>query len=406
MDSVPDAGIGLSFVNKNTSIRRKSSLLASWRFVYVALAYAASITGALGAPVTTRSYDNARTGWNHNETTLNPTNVTSSTFHKIIELRVDDKIEASPLFVPNVSTNSGPHDLLIVATTRNTVYAFDTKTNTQVWSKSLGPPVERIKPAPYDKWGVTSTPVIDPDTNTLYIVRLVLEGGNALYRLVGLRLSDGSEEVQSQLIDGNSVKRSNTKFFVNGSQIVRTALSLWRNEAGQKAIIFGASGGEGSGPSGWIIAYNVAKLRAGGDVAPAFWCSTASGGGGGIWMASQGLAIDESDPNRDIYFATGNGPYAEIFGADNLGESVVRMRYDPNANTLNPVDWFTPFTDESHDENHQDQDLGAAGVLLVPRSQSVLAGGKEGIFYNVNRTNMGKRSHGTLFQLDFIGSFT
>jgi hypothetical protein len=404
MDLVPD--IDPSLRTENGRNRRTRSLLACSRFLGLALACAASVTGGLGAPVTTRSYDNARTGWNQSETTLKPTNVTPNTFHKIAELRVDDKIEASPLFVPGVSTNSGPHDLLIVATTNNMVYAFDTQTNTQVWSKSLGPPVEGIKPAPYDKWGVTSTPVIDPDTNTLYIVRLVLEGGNQLYRLVGLRLSDGSEEIQSQLIDGNSVKRSNTRFFVNGSQIVRTALSLWRNGAGQKAIIFGASGGEGSGPSGWIIAYNVAKLRAGGNVAPAFWCSTASGGGGGIWMASQGLAIDESDPNRDIYFATGNGPYAEIFSADNLSESVVRLRYDPNANTLDPVDWFAPFTDESHDGNHQDQDLGSAGVLLVPKSQSVLAGGKEGIFYNVNRTNMGKQSHGSLFQLDFIGSFT
>jgi hypothetical protein len=410
MDSVPDVDTGFSLRTENGWNRRKHSLLARWRFLGLALTCAASVTGVLGAPVTTRSYDNARTGWNQNETTLKPTNVAPDTFHKVAELRVDDKIEASPLFVPGVSTNSGPHDLLIVATTNNTVYAFDTQTNMQVWSKSLGPPTggPAGKLAPYDKWGVTSTPVIDPDTNTLYIVRLVAESGEKLYRLVGLRLSDGSEEIQSQLIDGNSVKRSNTKFFVNGSQIVRTALSLWKNGAGEKAIIFGASGGEGGGASGWIIAYNVAKLRAGGNVAPAFWCSTAGdgSGGGGIWMASQGLAIDESDSNQDIYFATGNGPYAEIFSADNLGESVVRLRYDPTANTLNPVDWFAPFTDDSHDDNHKDQDLSAAGVLLVPKSQSVLAGGKEGIFYNVNRNNMGKQSHGSLFQLDFIGSFT
>jgi hypothetical protein len=188
-------------------------------FLGLALACAASITGGLGAPITTRSYDNARTGWNQNETTLKPSNVTPSTFHKIGELRVDDKIEASPLFVPGVSTASGPHDLLIVATTNNTVYAFDAQTNTQVWSRSLGPATGGPpgKEAPYDRWGVTSTPVIDPDTNTLYIVRLVAESGQKLYRLVGLRLSDGNEEIQSQLIDGNSVKRSDTKFWVNGS---------------------------------------------------------------------------------------------------------------------------------------------------------------------------------------------
>ena len=77
----------------------------------------------------------------------------------------------------------------------------------------------------------------------------------------------------------------------------------------------------------------------------AVWCSTPAGGGGGIWMAAQGLAIDVTDPNRDIYAATGNGPYKQSFGADDLGESVVRLRFDASANTLNVVDWFTPFKD-------------------------------------------------------------
>jgi hypothetical protein len=154
------------------------------------------------------------------------------------------------------------------------------------------------------------------------------------------------------------------------------------------------------------VAYNIASLRAGGAVTPAVWCSTPKAGGGGIWMASQGVAIDESDPGRDIYFATGNGPYAPSFGADDLGESVVRLHFDPSANTLNVVDWFTPFTDASHDVDHQDQDLGSAGVLLIPNSRSVLAGGKEGIFYNVDRASMGKLTHTSLLQPDFVGTFT
>src|SRR5262249_29760769 len=93
-------------------------------------------------------------------------------------------------------------------------------------------------------------------------------------------------------------------------------------------------------------------------------------------------------------------------GADNLGESVVRLRFDPSANTLNVVDWFTPFTDASHDGDHQDQDLGAAGVLLVPGSSSVLAGGKGGIVYNVDRGNMGKLSDASLLQPPIVGTFT
>ena len=139
----PTDNIDFSLPVECPSCGQRRGLLARWIFLGIATAYIGSVTGVLGAPVTTRSYDNARTGWNQNETTLNPANVTPNTFHKIDELRVDDKIEASPLFVPGVSTNSGPHDLLIVATTNNTVYAFDTQTNTQVWSKSLGPPGRR-----------------------------------------------------------------------------------------------------------------------------------------------------------------------------------------------------------------------------------------------------------------------
>ncbi len=391
---------------ESQALQRRSNIRQPLLCLFFLFATAGSMASALAVTVYTRSYDENRTGWNRNETVLKPANVTPSTFHKVGELRVDDKIEASALYVAAVNTGAGTRDLVIVATTNNTVYAFDANTNTQIWAKSLGTAVQGIKAALYDKWGITSTPVVDTDTNTLYVVRLAWEGNNKVYRLYGLRLTNGSEEIQSQAIDGFSVTR-NGKFFRNGEQIIRTGLGLWKNAAGDKAIVFGASGGENTnGANGWIIAYNVARLHAGGNVAPAVWCSTPTAGGAGIWMASQGVAIDISDPNRDIYFATGNGPYNQSFGADNLGESVVRLRFDPNANTLNVVDWFTPFTDDSHDDDHKDQDLGAAGVLLIPNSQSVLAGGKEGIFYNVNRNSMGKLSHANLLQPDFVGTFT
>jgi hypothetical protein len=238
----------------------------------------------------------------------------------------------------------------------------------------------------YHRWGITSTPVIDTDTDTIFVLRLAMEGSNEVFRLYGLNLADGSDQIQPQLVDGSSVKKDNNNYFVNGQQIVRTALTLWRDAAGNKAVIFGASGGESvNGPHGWVVAYNVAKLHAGGNVAPAVWCTSPGQGGAGVWMASQGVAVDESDPGRDIYLATGNGPYLQSYGADVLGESVVRLHYDPTGNTLYDVDWFTPFSDNSHDPNHRDQDLGAAGVLLIPNAHTVLAGGKEGILYNVDR---------------------
>ena len=387
-------------------VRPRPAAHHACRLILIAALGLAPVASAHAASITTRSVDSARTGWNQAETVLTPAGVTPSTFHKVGELRVDDKIEASPLYVEAVATPSGTRDLLIVATTANTIYAFDAATDAVVWTTSLGPAVEHLKDALYDKWGITATPVVDPASATLYVVRLAWENGHKVYRLFGLRLSDGSEEIQSQPVDGFSVQ-SHGKFFRNGEQIVRTGLALWRNPAGQKAIVFGASGGEDvNGANGWVIAFNIQRLRQGGNVAPAVWCSTPNGGGGGIWMAGQAVAIDEDDPHRDIYFATGNGPYNQQFGADDLGESVVRLRFDPAANTLNVVDWFTPFRDADRDFDHRDQDLSAAGVMLIPGTQSVLAGGKEGIFYNVDRTAMGKLSHASLVQPGFVGSFT
>lgn len=384
-------------------------LISLWQYALLITVIATLISPETFAiSVTTRSYDNARTGWNSNETTLTPGNVNSSTFHKIAEIRVDDKIEASPLLVQGVNTLSGIRDLLIVSTTNNTIYAFDANTHEQVWAEYLGEPVKHLKDAIYDRWGITSTPVIDPDTNTLYVVRLGVENKFKVYRLYGLKLFDGSKAITTQPVDGFTVKIDDNTFFRNGEQYIRTGLALWKNDSGDKAIIFGAAGGENQfGANGWVIAFNIAKLNAGGNVQPAVWCSTPNGGGGGIWMASQGVAIDESDPNRDIYVSTGNGSYNDPFFSDpDLSESVVRLRYNPVANTLNAIDRFTPFTDDSRDENHKDQDLSAGGVILIPGTASVLAGGKDGLIFNVNRDDMGHLSHDSLLQPGFVGSFT
>lgn len=173
----------LSYTSHSSSPSGFEVLSAKWIPSQVlsifALGFAACLflwsSSALSS-VTFRSYDNARTGWNQNETTLTPANVNPNTFHKIGELRVDDKIETSPLFVSGVNTVSGTRDLVIVATTNNTVFAFDANSNQLVWAKYLGTPVEKLKPAVYNKWGITSTPVVDTDTGTIYVVRLGWEG--------------------------------------------------------------------------------------------------------------------------------------------------------------------------------------------------------------------------------------
>ena len=120
-------------------------------------------------------------------------------------------------------------------------------------------------------------------------------------------------------------------------------------------------------------------------------------------MANAAPAIDE---NGDIYVVTGNGPYNPQFGLDQLGESVVHLKWNPgNPGSLTVADWFTPFMDTDRDDGHRDQDFASGGVIALPDETGLISGGKDGAYYHVNRSNMGKRDFTQLLDPPFVASF-
>jgi len=114
--------------------------------------------------VTTRSYDNARTGANTQETVLTPALVGSNMLVKRFSLDVTDdpRIEAQPLFVSGVQLDGqAPRDIVYVCTMANNVWAFDADTGQAVWPApvNLGPPLLQ-GPQLFDinkLWGILST---------------------------------------------------------------------------------------------------------------------------------------------------------------------------------------------------------------------------------------------------------
>ncbi|ESS72738.1 alpha-amylase Amy [Methyloglobulus morosus KoM1] len=362
-----------------------------------------------------RSCNGFRTGANIAETILTPTNVKSSAnqFHKRFVMTVDGKIEGSPLFASKVSIADDTHNVVYVATMHNTVYAFDADTGVQLSARWLGNPVSgndlhTLKPSTiHGEWGIASTPVIDPETGTLYVVRWGYENGisGPTYRLFGLNMSDlGQDKFNSVLIDGYNVGGTGFNRYL---QMQRAGLTL-ANKNGAKAVIIAFAGGEGQGsPSGWVVAFDTAKLVSG-DAPANVWCSNpnnaaGTGGGGGVWMANAAPAIDT---NGDIYVVTGNGPYHPQFALDQLGESVVRLSWNPgNPGSLTASDWFTPFLDIDRDGAHKDQDLASGGVIALPDEPGLIVGGKDGVYYHVNRSNLGRRDFTKLLDPPFVASF-
>jgi hypothetical protein len=155
-------------------------------------------TFARAQRVITSQYDNARTGANLNETKLTPRNVNVQHFGKIFTLHVDGDVYAQPLFLGGVEIpGKGRHDVLFIATEHDSVYAFDAYGNpsTPLWQVSFlkdgfttVPARDANCPFISPEIGITSTPVIDPDTGTLYVLARTRDRSGFLENVYAQRL--------------------------------------------------------------------------------------------------------------------------------------------------------------------------------------------------------------------------
>src|SRR5277367_276788 len=171
--------------------------------------------------VTTSRNDNSRDGQNLSETILTPDNVKVSTFGKLFAHAVDGYVYAQPLYVPNVSIPGlGTHNVVYVATQHDSVYAFDADSKTglngsPLWHTSFIHPKRGITTVSsgdvgcndiVPEIGVTSTPVIDSATSTMYLIAKTKENGKFFQRLHALDITTGKERTGSPVVIRAKVK--------------------------------------------------------------------------------------------------------------------------------------------------------------------------------------------------------
>lgn len=388
-----------------------------WKWVIAASAAVLVIAATAAAAQTdvwTVGVDNTRQGWNRFETMLTPANVPK--LRKLREFAVDEKIDVSPLIVG---------DRLYIFTMSNTAYIFDTNSGAELQKRQLAPPFDP-RPDPgqmdrwqlYHSWGITATPVIDRATNTLYVTTFGKPDVNSANtdRLNMLWILDATTLADKQppvLIEGNAANGGGG--IANGLttpyQKMRAGLALLTEDCCEtKAVVicFSINGENPRGPGhGFVVAFDVRGLNRepGFTPTPAVWNVTPDGGAGGVWMSGSGPAID----GRDIYFATGNGMDPGTMPG-NFSESFVKLRYTPGIEnvddgrpTLEVADFWGAFSDFGRED--EDQDLGAAGVVLVPERGNLIGGGKDGIMYNLDKNNLGKDSWMPQFNLPFVATY-
>ncbi len=359
--------------------------------------WAASGSAQAQTNVLTYHNDNARTGQNIGETILTPANVNSAQFGKLYSVSVDGYVYAQPLVVTNLNiSGQGTHNVVYVATENDSLYAVDADNGSVLWKLSFlsagvtavpGTDTACGNIAPH--LGITSTPVIDVDTSTIYLVAFTKEKNAYVQRLHAIDIATHAEKFGGPVVIQATVPGT-------GSGSVSGTVSFDALKSNQRAglllqngnlVIAWASYCDHSPYHGWVMSYNTTTLAQ-----EAVLNISPDGSGGGVWMSGAGLAADASS---HIYFSTGNGDYD---GSSNLGDSILKVNR-PTGGSFPLTDWFTPYNQAYMNTN--DQDMSSGGVVLLPdlpsgsaHPQLLVEVGKMGTMYLINRNNMGQYCSG------------
>jgi Bacterial Ig-like domain (group 3)/MBG domain (YGX type)/PQQ enzyme repeat len=360
---------------------RKPSLIHFCSVLWFLLSLSVLATAQVN--VYTRSYDNARTGANLQETILTPANVSPTTFGKLFTVHTDGEIYAQPLYVSNLAIAGGTHNVVFVATMFNSVYAIDADNGAVLWTMNYGSPM-----IPQDveidqnivwstKIGIIGTPVIDPATNIMYFVSCLQPADGTLtfsFALNAIDITTGLPVGASPVAIAatyNTADLVTPMVFSARKQNPRPGLALGN---GNVYITF-ASHEDQAPYHGWVLGYSTSTLAQ-----TAVYSDTTIGDLGGIWCAGQAPTLDSAG---NIYISTGNGSFGKT--PNNLvqtGNSFIKL-----SPSLQLLDYFTPYN--SATLNMGDTDLGSSGLLLIPNTTYLLGGGKQGILYLDDTTGMG-----------------
>ena len=357
--------------------------------------------------VLTYHNDNARTGQNLNETALTPQNVNASGFGRLFSQPVDGQVYAQPLYVTGVNIpGKGVHNLLLVATEHDSVYAFDADSSAganaaPLWQRSFIDTANGVTTVPGGdtntgditvQIGITGTPVIGlgtPDgngnaTGTIYFVTKTKEvvSGIAHYiqRLHALDITTGLDIANSPSVIGDTTTQ-NGYTYVSGPSVPGTgdgsingmvSFNALREHqrpglvlANNVIYISYASHGDNGPYHGWVIAYDPGTLQRLG-----FYNTSPNGGLTGIWMSGEAPAVDSAG---NLYFHYRQRRLRRRYTARDWTMATSFLRFQSNLTFANPganhtKDYFSPKNQANL--NSSDTDVGSGGLALLPDSAS------------------------------------
>ena len=311
-------------------------------------------------------FDEYGTNANTNEVLLTPANVApggtfpgGGTFGQKWRTTTDGgACYAQVLYLPSVTIGGAAQPTVFIATNNNGVFALNADTGMQLWTTSVqramyGGVVSSLPNVDTmgadngdDAWGVTSTPVIDTASQSMFVVSTVKEvvAGQAYnhyyHQLFQLSVTTGAvlqfsllaEETATcptppdictpvAFVSGPTLPNSQapdatatggTLHFQVLRQLQRAGLSLLNGNI----LVVAFAGYDDIVPwHGWVLGFSIDTL------APAFvFITEKNGNAGGVWGAGYKLPVDD---DGFMYASVGNGDwsgYMDPFGFPIDGE--------------------------------------------------------------------------------------
>ena len=287
----------------------------------------------------------------------------------------------------------GRHDIVIVATEHDSVYAFDARNNTganasALWQVSLLGASETTSDTRscgqvVPEIGITSTPVVDLATGTLYVVAMSKTGSQYFQRLHALDIKSGGEKSGSPVTIQATASGPpfDPKQYKERAGLLLDGGALYLTWASHCDI---------TPYNGWVMSYDPATLQQ--KQALNF---TPNGSEGSNWAAGAGPA---ADANGNIYFLAANGTFDTTLDSNgfpaqkDFGNAMVKIS---TTGSLAVTDYFATWNTVS--QSAADTDFGSGGAMLLPDEAGstahphlIVGAGKDGNIYLVDRDHMGK----------------
>jgi hypothetical protein len=359
-------------VRRGSRYRRRGTMkpLFSSSSLFVILLWTAVLSAGAQVNVTQKNNNLSRDGL-YIDAAFTPGNAPNLARDMGFNGTISGNVHAQPLYI-----EGGPNGpMVIVVTASNNVYALNATTGAVIWSRTdIGPavtsglPCGNISPV-----GIIGTPVVDLVSRSLFFDALI-DGQTKKHFVFSLNVDTGVTNA-GWPVDLNATANYNGTQFTSLVQEERGALALVN---GIVYVPFSGYFGDCGTYHGWVVGVQINDPTNVGA-----WATDAIGGG--IWGHS-GVASD----GTNMFVITGN-TFTSPGDPWSGGEAIVRLQAGPTF-TGNPTDFWAPLNWQSLDNG--DTDLGGCSAILIDvsgatPSELVLALGKDGNAYLINRNNLG-----------------